>query len=47
MENGEVRNLLAAYIEKCNKFEGREPAEKSFAEAMGELDALRAALLTL
>ncbi len=43
----EVRTLLATYNETCNKFEGREPAAKSLAEAMEELDALRRALLTI
>ena len=43
----EVRTLLATYNETCNKFEGREPAAKSLATAMEELDAMRQALMAI
>ena len=43
----EVQTLLATFNETCNKFAGREPAAKSLAAAMEELDALRRAMLAV
>lgn len=43
----EVRTLLAAYRDTCNEFEGQEPAAKSLAKALEELDALRKMLAAL
>ena len=43
----EVRTLLVTYNETCNKFEGGEPAAKSLATALEDLDALRKALLAI
>lgn len=43
----EVRTLLTTYNETCNKFEGGEPAAKSLATALEELDGLRKALLAI